>query len=322
MTKASVSVLMPVFNAMPYLPAAIESILGQTLPSYHLLCLDDGSSDGSSEYLNGLRQHPNVSVIRRERRGVGAVRNHGLQLCRTEYLALMDADDVSMPERLSSQLEYLSANRGCVMVGTQIDFLIGSTVQEGLPAETRPEEIERRLLLGGGVVYPTLMFRTEVARSIGGFRLQGAGEEYDFCLRMSERGRVSNIARVLYQYRLHSTSISMTKQTDLLRGAAYARTTAMQRRSGVPEVSFDEFDNLWRNRGSVRRLSERIKVLSNMSYRRGRISLADGRRAQGLVQIAIAAGLDPLVAAKHVRHIASRFSGRSTLQQLALKRAE
>jgi glycosyltransferase involved in cell wall biosynthesis len=254
---------------------------------------------------------------------VGAVRNHGLQLCKTEYVALMDADDVSMPERLTTQLEYLSANPDCVMVGSQIDFLIGSAVQEGLPVETRSEEIERRLLVGGGVVYPTLMFRAGVARSVGGFRLQGAGEEYDFCLRMSEHGRVSNVPRVLYQYRLHGTSISMTKQTDLLRGAAYARRTAMQRRSGLPEMSFEEFDVLWRNRGMAEVLVERVKVLSNLSYRRGRISLAGRKRMRGLAQMALAASLDPVMATKHLYHIAAaRLLGRTPPRRLALERAD
>ncbi len=210
MPKALVTVVLPVHNAMPYLPAAVSSLFTQFLKDVEFLFIDDGSTDGSGEYLEAL-EHPNLTVIRGSQQGVGAVRNRGLDLCRTEYLALMDADDVSLPDRLSAQLAFLQAHSNCVMLGTQIDFLIGEIVQRGLPCATRHEEIEARLLTGGGIVYPTVILRTKVARRIGGFRLKGAGEEYDFCLRMAEHGTISNLTRVLYQYRLHRSSISMTK---------------------------------------------------------------------------------------------------------------
>ncbi len=321
MPKASVTVILPVHNAMPYLPAAVHSIFAQSLSDMELLFIDDGSTDGSGEYLESL-VHPALTVLRRKQQGVSAVRNLGLELCKTEYLALMDADDISLPDRLSAQLEFLQSNPGCVMLGTQIDFLIGEVTQKGLPCATRHDEIEHRLLAGGGIVYPTVMMRTDVARRVGGFRLKGAGEEYDFCLRMSECGSVANLARVLYQYRLHSSSISMTKRVELMRGSAYAKATALQRRSGLPETSFEEFSRLWEKRSVIEMLSERIRLMSNMSYRFGRINLAGGRRALGILQMAVAAGLEPVVALSHLRRIASSiFPGRNALRELAFDRS-
>jgi glycosyltransferase involved in cell wall biosynthesis len=327
MSKNLLTVILPVHNAMPFLPAAVQSLFTQSQKDLELLFLDDGSTDGSGEYLEALK-FPGLTVIRRSQQGVGAVRNYGLERCETEYLALMDADDLSMPDRLSAQLGYLQANPECVMLGTQIDFLIGGTVQRGLPCATRHEEIQNRLMFGSGIVYPTVMLRTRIARLIGGFRLKGAGEEYDFCLRMSENGRVANLPRVLYQFRLHRHSISMTKQADLLRGSAYAKTTALQRRSGLPEISFEDFQKAWKRRGPAALLSERIRLTSNMSYRLGRINVAEGRRALGLLQMATAATLDPVVASAHLRRIASsriassRIFGRRLVRELSLNRVE
>jgi glycosyltransferase involved in cell wall biosynthesis len=319
MSKSLVTVILPVYNAMPYLPAAVDSLLGQSLSPLELLFIDDGSSDGSGAYLDSLH-HPNLTVIHRSRQGVGAVRQHGLELCKTEYMALMDADDISLPDRLAAQLAFIQARPDCVMLGTQIDLLIGEITQKGLPCETRHEELVRRLMDGSGMVYPTLILRTDIVRMIGGFRLKGAGEEYDFCLRMSERGTISNLPRVLYQYRLHRNSISMTKQADLLRGSSYARTTALQRRRGLPETPFEEFAQLWEKRSFGELFSEKIKLASNMNYRLSRINFAEGRRALGVLQMAIAAGLDPVSASTHLRRIAaSVIAGRRASREITVE---
>ncbi len=321
MPRALVTVVLPVHNAGPYLPAAINSLFTQSLRELELIVIDDGSSDGSGEYLEALK-HPHLTVVRQVQQGVGAARSYGLALCKTKYLALMDADDISLPDRLSTQVAFLQANPDCVMLGTQIDFLIGETIQKGLPCATRHEEIERRLSSGGGIVYPTVVVRTDIAHSVGGFRLKGAGEEYDFCLRMSERGTVSNLPRVLYQYRLHRSSISMTKKVDLLRGAAYAKKTALQRRSGLCEMSFEEFGRLWEKRGFSEMLLERVRVMSNMSYRFARINIAEGRRAVGVLQMAVAAGLDPVLAITHLRRTAASIvAARRASRELALPTA-
>ena len=219
-------------------------------------------------------------------------------------------------ERLFAQIAYLEANPDCVVVGTQIDFLVGNIKQRGLPCATRHEEIVQRLMTGNGVVYPTVVFRTEVARRIGGFRLNGAGEEYDFCVRMSECGAFANLPQPLYQYRLHRSSISMMKQTELRQGAAYARATAIQRRNGQPETSFEEFRKMWEKRQMTEVLLEKIRVTSNLSYRRARINFAEGRRVLGCVQMALSAGLDPLVAFAHFRRITSSTIGISGVPQV------
>ena len=142
---------------------------------------------------------------------------------------------------------------------------------------------------------------------------QNLVSRWAFCLRMAERGTISNLTRVLYQYRLHRRSISMTNRVDLLRGSAYAKTTALQRRRGLPEISFEEFGQLWAERSFAEVLAERIRIMSNMNYRLARINVAEGRRALGVLQMAVAAGLDPVVAITHLRRIvSSRLSRKST----------
>jgi glycosyltransferase involved in cell wall biosynthesis len=100
---------MPVFNAMPYLQSSIDSVLNQTLDDAYLLIVDDGSVDGSYEYVKGVRDR-RVRVMLQPHKGPGAAMNAALEHVETQYLARMDADDIAMPTRLEKQVALLEAH--------------------------------------------------------------------------------------------------------------------------------------------------------------------------------------------------------------------
>ena len=122
MTRLTVA--LPVYNGMPYLVPAVESILSQTLQDFRFLIIDDGSIDGSADYLDSL-DDPRVTVIHQENRGLGATLNRAIELCDTEYLARMDADDVSHPDRLERQLLHMESHPDIGLLGSQIEFVVG-----------------------------------------------------------------------------------------------------------------------------------------------------------------------------------------------------
>lgn len=98
--QPKVSVIMPVYNAAAYLPAALESVLGQTLREIELIAIDDGSTDGSLEILQGV-QDTRLHIISRENRGVGPTRNEGIAAATGEYIFFLDPDDrIATPEVL------------------------------------------------------------------------------------------------------------------------------------------------------------------------------------------------------------------------------
>ena len=112
------SVIMPVHNAMPFLPDAIASIISQTYRAFRLLIVDDGSTDDSKDYLKTLSD-ARVSVISSPKRcGQGSARNLALAQCDTEYTAFMDADDVSLPNRLARQVQFLDEHPTIGFAGT------------------------------------------------------------------------------------------------------------------------------------------------------------------------------------------------------------
>src|SRR5689334_13358794 len=101
---------MPVYNGMPYLPAAVQSVLSQTWRDLRLVVVDDGSTDQSVPYLRSVNDQRLEIMLVETRGGQGAARNIALRNCCTEYVAFADADDVSKPERMQRQIDFLNAN--------------------------------------------------------------------------------------------------------------------------------------------------------------------------------------------------------------------
>ncbi len=299
-----VTVLVPVYNAMPFLPMAIESVLGQSLPSFELLVVDDGSTDGTCAYLESLRDD-RIRIVRCPHEGLGATLNVGLDLCNTEYIARMDGDDVMHLRRLEVQLEYLTHNPHVCMVGSQIEFLVSEPTGLVARVPTEHSEIVKRLLAKkNGICHPAIMMRSSVVRRIGGYRIAGTGEDLDFCLRMCEAGQAANLAGVYHYYRLLPSSASFGRGREILLGYAYAIESAKSRRTGSPEPNFESFRTRWGQRNIIRRLVDVLEDWAICEYRLSIIDRAEGRPVRGYFRLLNAAAAQPHLCIWHLRRLA------------------
>jgi len=299
-----VTVLMPVYNAMPFLPMAVESVLAQTLSAFELLIVDDGSTDGTCAYLESLRDD-RIRILKRTHEGLGATLNAGIDLCKTEYIARMDGDDVIHPRRLEAQLEYLIENPHICMVGCQVEFLV--RVPTGLVARvpTEHNEIVQRLLAGkSGISHATLMMRSSVVRRSGGYRIAGPHGDLDFCLQMCEAGQAANLAGVYYFYRLLPSSVSLSRRSDMRLEYAYAVESAKRRRTRSPEPNFESFRTQWGQRNRIKRLVDVLEDWATWMYRLSIIDRAEGRPVRGYIRLLSAAAAQPHWCAWHLRQLA------------------
>jgi glycosyltransferase involved in cell wall biosynthesis len=205
-----VSVLMPVFNTASYVEAAAKSILNQSFKDWELLIVDDGSTDGSLAILKRLAgSESRIRLIARANRGLIATRNELLLMARGEFIAWMDSDDISLPERLKTQVEYMLGDQSLACVGSAAQCIDPSGYL--LNIERYPEEhleIRSEQANGGAHRFPTTMMRRLLAQGVGGFREPlKMGEDFDFLLRLGEVGKLGNLAQVLYLYRQHVSSV-------------------------------------------------------------------------------------------------------------------
>ena len=167
-----VSVILPVRNGWPYLPAAVDSILNQTYRHFELIVIDDGSTDEGLEWLAARAlQDDRLRLVANSGQGLVDALNHGMSLARAPYIARMDADDISMPERFERQVAFLDANPSIAIQGTQAAFMDENSnpIDSASTYPTEPTELSRNLMVKGcALVHPSVMGRREAFLGGGG----------------------------------------------------------------------------------------------------------------------------------------------------------
>jgi len=205
-----VTCMMPVKNGMPYLRQTLASIEAQTYPYIRILAWDNGSTDGSVEELRRWIPHriPGRIVADRPMR-LGASRAQMVLMATSELCACVDADDISLPDRLKRQVEFMRANPAVAAVGANMQMI--DEHGHDLPgAWVFPEhdgEIRWRLRFCNAINQPTVMFRRSAVLAVGNYRNIKPGQDYDLWLRMAERFRLANLPDRLVRYRKHPASI-------------------------------------------------------------------------------------------------------------------
>lgn len=208
----SVSVVIPCYNAAPYLAAAITSAIEQTVAPLEIIVVDDGSTDESAAIAESFG--PPVQVFRQANRGESAARNQAIDLAQGQWIALLDADDVwnlNKLERLFAALRRSSSDVVCVY--SDFYFFGESARQEEVQ---RPEYHARRnwrvdMLVDWSIPTITAMFRSELGRSVRFIEDVQHGEDMLFFLQLRERGPFVHVAEPLAGYRISATQQTRTR---------------------------------------------------------------------------------------------------------------
>ncbi len=215
--KPSVSVLMPVYNAADTLNAAVDSILQQDFSAWELIAVDDGSTDGSGEMLEQMaRQDPRVRVHHIHHRGIVAALQTAATHAGGDYLARMDADDISRPERLRLQLACFDAEPGLGLCGGRVR-MTGETIGSGrrryedwVNALVNHDDIVRELFVECPIPHPTFMISREWYDRVGGYHECPWPEDYDLVMRLWRAGaRFAKPEPVLLDWHDHPKRLSM-----------------------------------------------------------------------------------------------------------------
>ena len=231
---------MSVRDGEAFVAAALTSILGQTVSDFECVVVDDGSRDRTPAILaRAASLDPRMRLVRREGGGglVGAL-NLGCSVARAPLIARMDADDVSLPERLARQLARLAREPSLVVLGGAALFV---DAQDRLlpadPTPTGPKALAQALARGDcPLIHPTVVMRREAFEAVGGYRACIAhAEDYDLWLRMSERGELDNLAEPVLRYRRHPQQVSIRHYAEQAVSNLAARASARERRSGRPD---------------------------------------------------------------------------------------
>jgi glycosyltransferase involved in cell wall biosynthesis len=236
-----ITVLIPAYNAGAYFDAAVSSIRNQTFTNFHLLIINDGSTDETLATANRhAAQDPRIRVISRPNRGLVPTLNEGLAETKTPFLARMDADDIAESHRLEKQISYLLQSPEVVCVGSWVETIDERGRRIRIVATpTEHAEIDAHQLAGHtSIIHPAATFRTATARAVGGYREECLlAEDLDLWLRMAELGQLHNLPEPLLQYRVHAKSISSTNPERQMKAVTRACTDAWARRQTPGQVT-------------------------------------------------------------------------------------
>lgn len=208
---------MPVYNAGKYLVEAIDSILAQTYVDFEFIIVDDGSTDESWATINRYAAQDTrvVPVQNNQNRGIVYTLNRGLSMSKGKYIARMDSDDISLPDRLAKQVNYFDQHPSVGLLGTNIAYIDehNQLINQGRPKHHSIESkefIQWSMLWRCALYHPTIMLRKQVLEKTG-YRYEESfkyAEDYDLWTRLMEHTSVYRLHDVLVQMRVLSSSIS------------------------------------------------------------------------------------------------------------------
>lgn len=213
-----ISVLMPVYNCELYIKKAIDSILNQTYSDFEFLIIDDASTDETVSIIKSYNDARIQLIEKPINSGYTNSLNYGLKLAKGKYIARMDGDDISLPERFAKQVDFLDKNLDVVLCGTAF-CIIGTNEIISIPQNH--EEIKLALLKNNCIAHPSVMMRKSILDkgSILYDLAKEPSEDYDLWVRLISKGKLHNLLEVLLKYRIHDKQVSQKRTEQQLNNA-------------------------------------------------------------------------------------------------------
>ena len=200
--QPKVSVVMAVYNAEQYVREAIDSILSQTFDDFEFLVVNDGSTDGTPDILQQY-QDERIKVIHQRNTGCATARSRAIAQARGQYIAIMDADDVAMPNRLEKTVDCLDVNPEVVLVGSACIIRSDETGSETVfRPPTEDHKLRTSLLRSAPFVDPTNLIRKDAFEKAGGYKIDH-GFDYELYSRLAKLGKLAAIQEPLVIIRRH-----------------------------------------------------------------------------------------------------------------------
>jgi glycosyltransferase involved in cell wall biosynthesis len=209
------SVILPINRNDGFFEKSVSSVLGQSFSDFELIILANNCTDDLWGEILLLSQFDDrVKPIRIKLGGLTFALNYGINIAKGEYIARMDADDISYIDRFEKQVKFLDNFSDVVLVGARIRLIDEASIplqHQPKPKPTEFIDISNCLYWTCPIAHPTVMFRKEVILKLGGYKFGYYGEDYDLWLRLIQSNyKINNLSEVLLDYRVHSQQLSST----------------------------------------------------------------------------------------------------------------
>lgn len=231
MTEAKITVCMPAFNSEKYIKESIDCVLKQTYKNFELLIVNDGSTDATESIINSYTDSRIKLLNNDGNKGLIYTRNRILSEVNTKYIAILDSDDICSLDRLEKQLNYLENNPEIAICGTWGVMIDENSTVFGhkIMPETNPDYINIEMLFRNQFIHSSVMYKKDVACSLGGYQSINGCEDYGLFSQISLHHKMANIPEFILKYREHTLGISKTNVKEISTGETAILKSLYQR---------------------------------------------------------------------------------------------
>jgi glycosyltransferase involved in cell wall biosynthesis len=221
-----VSVILPTYNQADYLPAALDSIFQQTWRDFELIVVNDGSTDNTADVLADYQERYSFTVIHKQNGKLPRALNTGFEQARGKYLTWTSSDNIMLPCMLESLVQALDDNPAVGFVYADWEVI---DENDELLATVRTLDHDRHLLMRINYVNACFMYRHTCQDTVGLYDPEYIlAEDWEYWWRISRSFELLHIPRVLYQYRVHSGSLTSTAVLTAKRGISVGYQKLLQ----------------------------------------------------------------------------------------------
>ena len=229
--------MLPVFNGGQHIAEAVSSILSQTFSDFELIVIDDGSTDNTPSELQQFKGDSRLILISRENRGLVESLNEGIDLAKGEWIARMDSDDISLPERFEKQIRWLETT-GADICGCWVRRF-GSSDKRTVKLRQTDSAIKLEMLFSSPFVHPAIMMKAHLLKQFRYDKVWKHTEDYDLWDRAAEAGcKMTNLPEVLLLYRMHEAQVSSTASLQQQQNTQRIRLRCGARISEALQIDF------------------------------------------------------------------------------------
>ena len=215
--KKLVSIIMPVYNSEKFIDSAIKSILKQTYKNFELIIINDGSTDKTINIIKSHLVDKRLRLYSLKRRRIVACLNFGLKRAKGDYVARMDADDVSHPTRIAKQVNFLNNNIKYDIIGSRAKYIDEVNFFSKL-VPLLGDDCKASIIFKNPFIHSSIMIKKKIIISLGGYKKYFKSEDYHLWSSFFEKYKGKNLKENLIKYRVHSNqhgSNDKTKEKDI-----------------------------------------------------------------------------------------------------------
>ena len=229
--KPEISVIMSVYNEEEYIGQALNSLLMQTEENFEVIIIDDASTDSTTDIISSIQDDRIKLFKNKENCGLTKNLNKALSLSKGIYIARMDGDDISMPRRFETQLEYMDEHRDVMLISCNVMCFQNDYIGRVRLNKCKEKSLRASLLLYNPLPHPGYFFRRELYDKYGVLYDESfiSAQDYDFCERVAERFKIGLTDDVLLLYRIHNKQISESCKKEQFENANRVRRRCLKK---------------------------------------------------------------------------------------------